>query len=320
MSAAGSPPISRSEPLVAGENVGGSYVNLRNLGTGRTLVLINGKRLGITTSGYQDLSAIPMGMVERIDVLKDGASAMYGSDAMAGVVNIITRKNFEGLEFTVYGAEYDEGDGEKKNISMVTGITGDRGSITLGAEWRDEGDVWAKDRSFSEVSYPGYDIPNNRTLVGQYGRFNYNGEWYVAKRPGNASSMDDFELQTYENGSSNSSEQMHLETPLSARSLYISSNYALTDDINFTSDIGYSERQAKRQVAGYPYQSASDDIVLSADSYFNPVGEDVSFTRRGWEVPRTTESNQDTLRFTAALEGSFELANRYFDWDVGDCL
>ncbi|KPM82867.1 TonB-dependent receptor [Pseudoalteromonas lipolytica] len=317
MSAAGSPPISRSEPLVSGENVGGNYVNLRNLGASRTLVLINGKRLGITTSGYQDISAIPMGMVERIDVLKDGASAMYGSDAMAGVVNIITRKNYEGLEFTVYGGGYDDGDGEKKNISMVTGFSGEKGSITLGAEWRDESDVWARDRSFSEVSYPGYDIPNNRTLVGQYGRFYYNDQWWVAKRPGNASSFDDFEPQTYENGSSNSIDQMHLETPLSARSLYISSNYDITDSVSFTSDIGYSEREALRQVAGYPYQSASDGFVLSGDSYFNPVGEDVSFTRRGWEVPRTTESNQDTLRFTAALEGSFELANRYFDWDVG---
>ncbi|ATC85951.1 MULTISPECIES: TonB-dependent receptor domain-containing protein [Pseudoalteromonas] len=317
MSAAGSPPISRSEPLSSGENVGGNYVNLRNLGTGRTLVLINGKRLGITTSGYQDLSAIPMGMVERIDVLKDGASAMYGSDAMAGVVNIITRKNFEGLEFTVYGGEYDEGDGEKKNISMVTGITGARGSITLGAEWRDEGDVWAKDRPFSEVSYPGYDITNNRTLVGQYGRFNYDDQWFVAKRPGDASSIDDFEPQTYENGSSVAQQQMHLETPISARSIYISSNYALTDDINFSSDIGYSEREATRQIAGYPYQSAADGIVLSGDSHFNPVGEDVSFTRRGWEVPRVTDSNQDTLRFTAALEGSFEIADRYFDWDIG---
>ncbi|TMN66319.1 TonB-dependent receptor [Pseudoalteromonas sp. S1727] len=317
MSASGAPPISRAAPLSSGENVGGNYVNLRGLGASRTLVLVNGKRLGITTSGLQDISAIPMGMVERIDVLKDGASAMYGSDAMAGVVNIITRKNFEGLEFTVYGGEYDEGDGEKKNISMVTGIAGERGSITFGAEWRDEGDVWAKDRYFSEVGYPGYDIPNNRTLVGQYGRFSYNDQWWVAKRPGDASSLDDFEPQTYENGSSNPQEQMHVETPLSARSLYISSNYAITDDINFTSDIGYSERSARRQIAGYPYQSASDGIVLSADSHFNPVGEDVSFTRRGWEVPRTTDSNQDTIRFTAAIEGSFEVGSHYFDWDIG---
>src|SRR5690606_30710773 len=108
MSTTGAPPISRSAPLTSGENVGGSYVDLRNLGTTRTLILVNGKRLGITTSGYQDISAIPMSMVERIDVLKDGASTLYGSDAMAGVVNIITRKDFEGLELSIYGGEYDE--------------------------------------------------------------------------------------------------------------------------------------------------------------------------------------------------------------------
>ncbi len=93
MSSTGAPPISRSAVLSSGENVGGNYANLRNLGANRTLVLVNGKRLGITTSGLQDLSAIPMSMVERVDVLKDGASTIYGSDAMAGVVNIITRKD-----------------------------------------------------------------------------------------------------------------------------------------------------------------------------------------------------------------------------------
>src|SRR5690606_36246373 len=74
MSSTGAPPISRSSVLSSGEAVGGNYANLRNLGANRTLVLVNGKRLGITTGGLQDLSAIPMSMVERVDVLKDGAS------------------------------------------------------------------------------------------------------------------------------------------------------------------------------------------------------------------------------------------------------
>ncbi len=90
-----------------------------------------------------------MSMVERVDVLKDGASTIYGSDAMAGVVNIITRKDFEGLELGAYTGEYDEGDGAKTNLSLVSGIAGERGSITFGAEWRDEDEVWAKDRFFS---------------------------------------------------------------------------------------------------------------------------------------------------------------------------
>lgn len=329
MSSTGAPPISRSAVLSSGENVGGNYANLRNLGANRTLVLVNGKRLGITTSGLQDLSAIPMSMVERVDVLKDGASTIYGSDAMAGVVNIITRKDFEGLELIAYTGEYDQGDGAKTNISLVGGVAGEKGSITWGAEWRDEEEVWAKDRKFSKLGRPDReDYSSNYTLVGQYGRFSYNGQWWVADRPGAASDFaNDFHVQQAASASglgdtSNPNEQMHVLSPLSARSLYLSSNYNLTDDIKFTSDIGFTNRSSTRQIAGYPLQSAStfgavSGWYLDKDSYFNPVDTNVRFTRRGWEMPRTTESKQDTLRATAALEGSFDIGERYFDWDLG---
>ncbi|PTT33713.1 TonB-dependent receptor, partial [Stenotrophomonas sp. HMWF022] len=90
VTAMGSPAISRANALSSGENTGGTYIDMRNLGAQRTLVLVNGKRLGISTSGLQDVSSLPVSAVERIEVLKDGASAIYGSDAMAGVVNIIT--------------------------------------------------------------------------------------------------------------------------------------------------------------------------------------------------------------------------------------
>lgn len=96
LTSAGSPAISRADALSSGEDVGGYYVDLRNLGAQRTLVLVNGKRLGASTSGLQDLSQIPMAAIERIEVLKDGASSIYGSDAIAGVVNVITRKRFDG--------------------------------------------------------------------------------------------------------------------------------------------------------------------------------------------------------------------------------
>jgi iron complex outermembrane receptor protein len=324
MSSTGAPPISRSAVLSSGENVGGNYANLRNLGANRTLVLVNGKRLGITTSGLQDLSAIPMSMVERVDVLKDGASTIYGSDAMAGVVNIITRKDFEGLELIAYTGEYDEGDGAKTNMSLVGGIAGEKGSITWGAEWRDEGEVWAKDREFSKSGRPDReDWSSNYTLVGQYGRFQHDGKWWVADRPGAASDFaNDFHVQQAasaagQGDTSNANEQMHVLSPLSARSLYLSSNYNLTENIKFNSDIGYTNRSSTRQIAGYPLQSAAIGAKLNANSYFNPVDADVNFTRRGWEVPRTTESKQDTLRATGAFEGSFDIGDRYFDWDLG---
>lgn len=106
---AGSPAISRTSPLSSGENVGGYYIDLRNLGANRTLILVDGHRLGITNGGLQDVASIPAVMVERIEVLKDGASTIYGSDAIAGVINIITRKDFEGAEANTYIGQWGQG-------------------------------------------------------------------------------------------------------------------------------------------------------------------------------------------------------------------
>ena len=82
---------------------GATRINLRNLGTARTLVLINGRRMvpgGTGADASVDLNSIPVSAIERIEILKDGASAVYGSDAIAGVVNIITRRKFEGAELS----------------------------------------------------------------------------------------------------------------------------------------------------------------------------------------------------------------------------
>ena len=106
LTSTGSPAISRSMVLASGENVGGSYVDLRNLGPQRVLVLVNGKRLGVTTSGLQDLAQIPVSAVSRVEVLKDGASAIYGSDAIAGVINVITRSDFDGFEANAYFGQF----------------------------------------------------------------------------------------------------------------------------------------------------------------------------------------------------------------------
>jgi iron complex outermembrane receptor protein len=117
----GSPAISRADALASGENVGGSFVNIRGLGAARTLVLVNGQRLGITTDGLADLSQIPTSAVERIEILKDGGSANYGSDAIAGVVNIITRRHVEGGEANVYLGQFDVGEG-RSGVGKGSGV------------------------------------------------------------------------------------------------------------------------------------------------------------------------------------------------------
>ncbi|SFK38612.1 TonB-dependent Receptor Plug Domain, partial [Lysobacter sp. cf310] len=92
---------------------GETRVNLRNVGSNRTLVLVNGRRWvgGTGLGGAVDLNTIPTAAVERIEVLKDGASTIYGSDAIAGVVNVILRRNFEGAEANAYIGAFDKGDG-----------------------------------------------------------------------------------------------------------------------------------------------------------------------------------------------------------------
>lgn len=132
---------------------GETRVNLRNLGSNRTLVLVNGRRWvgGTGLGGAVDLNTIPTAAVERIEVLKDGASTIYGSDAIAGVVNIILRQNFDGAEANAYFGQYDKGDGSRESYDFTIGSTGDRWHATLGVGYVKEEAVWAGNREISSV-------------------------------------------------------------------------------------------------------------------------------------------------------------------------
>ncbi|MDZ7901556.1 MAG: TonB-dependent receptor plug domain-containing protein [Rheinheimera sp.] len=101
---------------------GTTTLNIRGLGSNRTLVLVDGKRWAPGLGGSVDLNNIPSAIIERIEVLKDGASSVYGSDAVAGVVNIITRKDYEGVHASLYGSEYASyGDGRKEAYDIGFG-------------------------------------------------------------------------------------------------------------------------------------------------------------------------------------------------------
>ncbi|MCU1000163.1 TonB-dependent receptor [Stenotrophomonas maltophilia] len=325
ISAAGSPAISRSEPLSSGEAVGGFYIDLRNLGAERTLVLVDGKRLGASVSGLQDVSQIPSAIVERIDVLKDGASSIYGSDAIAGVINIITRKNFQGLEANAYVGQYGEGDGQKTSYDFVAGFTGDRGSITIGAEYAEEKEVWAKDRWFSRYPRTTFHPAQNWSPVSQWGTIidPDTDDWLVLNRGGDYRDVNQYHDQDFAGitgDTSNSNTQMHLLTPTKRRSVFANVQYDLTDNVRFVSDLLYTRRESQAQVAGYPLQTASYErlgATWDADSYYNPFGKDMGFMRRGWEVPRLSTNKLTTFRFTGALQGSFQFNDKYFDWEAG---
>lgn len=132
----------------------GNTINLRGLGSIATLVLVNGRRLPATGNEHDvtDVSIIPVTAIERIEVLPDGASAVYGSDAVAGVVNFILRKDFEGLETTArYGAAIP-GRFEEYQFGAAAGHTWSSGNALLTYEFTSRERVRATDRKFSRSS------------------------------------------------------------------------------------------------------------------------------------------------------------------------
>ena len=135
-----------------------SSVSLRGLGGFRTLVLVNGRRIAPFAGGgggSVNVNAIPLAAIERVEVLKDGASAVYGSDAIGGVINFILTKDFHGLDVSAtYGQPTRSGGGEGHKASAVVGwgdLNKDRYNITLSASFEEEQPLFARDREFART-------------------------------------------------------------------------------------------------------------------------------------------------------------------------
>lgn len=144
-------------------NYGNSTISLRGLESSRTLVLVNGRRLASfadETKGV-NINSIPLAAIDRVEVLKDGASSIYGSDAMAGVVNFILSKSFEGIAFSAgYGSPTSNGGGQNQNISFTLGLgTADtpyKGVVSFSSE--QDTALYGRDRSYaaSAINLPYY--------------------------------------------------------------------------------------------------------------------------------------------------------------------
>jgi iron complex outermembrane recepter protein len=136
-------------------SVGLQNVSLRGLGPQRTLVLVDGQRLMpvyVGTFSAPDLSSIPLSMVERIEVLRDGASSIYGADAIGGVVNIITRKHDSGLTFNAGGGLTEHGGAESYNLGATLGLDTDRGNIMISVDHDHINPLFEYQRSWSSAT------------------------------------------------------------------------------------------------------------------------------------------------------------------------
>jgi outer membrane receptor protein involved in Fe transport len=148
--AMGTPTYSRTNSNFLVTSAGIATVDLRNLGTARTLVLVNGRRFvaGLPGDSAVDMNAIPTQFIERVDILTGGASAAYGSDAVAGVVNIIYKKDFEGVEVNAqYGASAEGDDTDTQfNVTMGLNSSDGRGNIMGHLAYSRQGAVFSRDR------------------------------------------------------------------------------------------------------------------------------------------------------------------------------
>jgi iron complex outermembrane receptor protein len=154
---------------------GNAEVSLRGLGSQNTLVLLNGHRLPTdAVTGAVDLNLVPMAAVERVEILKDGASAVYGSDAVGGVVNIITRKDFSGSEINLTQTTPEQKGGGRKDISLVNGINREKWNMVNVIQYRDNDTVYSRDRSWTS---------QGRSQTGNPGTYSSDGDEKVHADP-----------------------------------------------------------------------------------------------------------------------------------------
>jgi iron complex outermembrane recepter protein len=312
-----------------GNTSGNSSVNLRNCASNRTLVLVNGRRWVSNNglAGTVDLGSIPLSAVERIDVLKDGASALYGSDALCGVINIQTRRNYSGAQLDAYYGAYDENDGERSTISFTAGGQADRFSGLLNVSYVEQKPVFAGDREISAVPLFGFpantSTPGRASPTGPRGNFTVTGRGNITLRDGatgcrvNAvcapGTANDFQTFNFITDGYNFAPDNYLLQPQETRSVFGQASYQLSDSITASAEVFYTNRNGDAQLAAQPLSPLS----IAATSIYNPFGVAITGgAYRPVNFPRIFGQDQDTWRFSSGLEGVFELGSRSYAWDV----
>lgn len=270
---------------------GATQVSLRGLGAGRTLILVDGRRTPTSpiTGGGQDLNSIPMAAVERIEILTDGASAVYGSDAIAGVINIITRKDFEGVEFTYgVGKPTNEG-GDTEEMSFVIGSASAKSRVLFGASMNNRDEIYTRDRDYwYSPSSPGVSSFSNNfttinpatgrpaTTLGAAGRLRH--PEFGAAVPGLCTNGDDSDL-FYLTGATADTKTCQYDhaatsaglTSVKNTSMFGRGDYQINDDWSTYVNASYNKVEAFGRYAALPSSPwPGGAIILKAGSPNHP--------------------------------------------------
>ena len=336
-------------PDGGGVGAGAAEIDLRYLGSKRTLVLVDGLRFVNAASasgvpGSVDLNAIPESMIERIEVLQDGASAIYGSDAIAGVVNIITKRRQKGLLGTVQLGGYDDGDGFTQNYQFSWGNGGDGPTqIVFGGNFVKQDPISSGDRDISLFPAPYSNscldggcssgtplgrfivLGNNLTLRGPViGRpviFNPLNPTDPASDFKQFTTADRFNFAPFN----------FILTPLERIGMFLTAKQELGETMNLSGKLVFNRRNSKNQAAPLPLfvgpdagnGNLLDTITIDATNPFNPFGQTLNssnFAFIGRRVieggPRRYNQRVDTTYGTVTLDGKFKVNDRDWYWDI----
>jgi iron complex outermembrane recepter protein len=332
-------------PDGGGVGAGAAEIDLRYLGSRRVLVLVDGLRyvLGASASGVPgstDLNSIPESAIERVEVLQDGASAIYGSDAIAGVVNIITKSGQRGIEASAQIGVNEEGDGATQNYQLSWG-NGTSGPlrIVVGGSYVKQDPIRSGDRALSAFPEP-YDTACRATCSSFTPNGRYIGSAFptgdatlIAPVLGRRATPADFRRFAGAPDRFNFQPFNFLQIPLERAGLFGNLRYELADNVNFSVRTLYNQRKSKNQAAPLPFgigptsglTPVLSSIVVSATNPFNPFGVDLGgsnnnvgavFRRFLEGGPRRFNQTVDTYYGVATLDGEFDMGGRNWFWDV----
>lgn len=293
----------------SGIGAGSAQLSLRNLGAQRTLILVDGKRWinGASASGVPgvvDLNTLPANMINRIEILQDGASAIYGSDAIGGVVNVITNSNFDGFRFDAQtGAYLSESDGESSEVSLLWGGGSDQTHIVFSASYAEERGVETADRAVSAFPSPfgtscddggcsGF-TPQGTFLLGPAlggadlslndGVLNDGMGNIPVFDAQNPTAGDFHEFTSADRFNFNGRGFNFLQTPNERVNFFTSVDHQLSDSLSLIVKASYTNRTSATRGAPEPLclgndcgNPINDNFVISQLNPFNPFGVDLS--------------------------------------------
>lgn len=288
-----------------GTNSGlGSGINLRGLGARATLVLINGKRVAPsgTEAEFVDIEGIPLSAVERVDILPDSASALYGADAVGGVVNFVMRDNFKGAETLVRGGSGTGDTLQEYRAAQSLGTRWDSGNGMLSLEFYKRGALPAYARRYAHSNLTSLGGDNFDSALSNPGNIIVGGTSYAIPAGQSGTRLTPGDLVAGTQNLSDRSNGADLLPSQKRWSLYGSGKHALNDSVAIYGNALVSQREARQRSGGF---ATSFPVTSINPFYVNPAGGNGPSTVDYNFFPdlgaMTTDVTVDNLNFTLGL-------------------